>query len=64
MLAEVLRAGTSEEAAVTVGVLTGEPRQGRIGVGWATLSQLDADPAADATLEVLEVDRWFDELTR
>ena len=30
-----------------VGFLTGEPRQGRIGVGWATLAAIEVAPAAE-----------------
>jgi DNA ligase-1 len=37
-LATVLRACAPDEIATVVNLLTGEPRQGRIGVGWATLS--------------------------
>ena len=37
-LAAALRACTPDEIAPVVNLLTGEPRQGRIGVGWATLS--------------------------
>ena len=41
LLAGLLRSMTPDEAAVAVGLLTGQPRQGRIGVGWSTLSKLD-----------------------
>ena len=37
-LAATLRACAPDEIATVVDLLTGEPRQGRIGVGWATLS--------------------------
>src|ERR1700690_1651553 len=37
-LAVTLRACAPDEIATVVNLLTGEPRQGRIGVGWATLS--------------------------
>lgn len=37
-LAAALRACAPDEVAIVVNLLTGEPRQGRIGVGWATLS--------------------------
>ena len=51
-----------EEAAVAVGLLTGQPRQGRIGVGWSALSKLDVPDADEPSLEVLEVDRWLSDL--
>ncbi|MDQ1435948.1 MAG: ligase 1, partial [Actinomycetota bacterium] len=52
-LAAVLRACAPDEIATVVNLLTGEPRQGRIGVGWATLSavrraaEASAPPNAD-----------------
>jgi len=61
-LAELLRGLAPEELEVAVGFLVGEPRQGRIGVGWATAFRVDAAPAATATLTVLDVDRAFDAL--
>jgi DNA ligase-1 len=62
LLASVLRASTPEEAVVAVGVLTGRPRQGRIGVGWSALSKLDVPPADEPSLDVLEIDRWLSDL--
>ena len=64
-LAELLgRADVSEIPAV-VGFLTGQLRQGRVGVGWRTLvtaAEAVPEPAQDASLEVLDVDRAFSEL--
>jgi DNA ligase-1 len=40
ILAGVLRALDREEVAAAVGFLTGAPRQGRIGVGYATVRGL------------------------
>ena len=37
LLAELLRRCAPDEVEVAVGVLDGRARQGRIGVGWATL---------------------------
>ena len=45
-LVELLRRLDPDEVAPAVGFLTGAPRQGRIGVGWATLSALDVDRGA------------------
>lgn len=39
-----------------MGFLTGEIRQGRLGVGWATLSKLNADHSCEATLTITDVD--------
>ncbi len=55
-LAELLRQLEPDEVAPAVGFLTGAPRQGRIGVGWATLSALDVTAAATATLSIVDVD--------
>ena len=44
------------EAPVVVGLLTGEVRQGRIGVGWAAVRDLVVSPADESTLLVSEID--------
>jgi DNA ligase-1 len=61
-LVELLRRLEPPEVAPAVGFLTGAPRQGRIGVGWATLSALDVAAAATATLTIGEVDDALTEL--
>jgi DNA ligase-1 len=62
LLADVLRRASPDEVAVAVGVLTGAPRQGRIGVGWATLRDVRVEPATTPSLTVLEVDAAVDRL--
>jgi len=63
LLAGLLRALRPDEVEAGVGFLTGEPRQGRIGVGWATMSGARRDgPPDGAPLQLLEVDRQLDEL--
>jgi DNA ligase 1 len=62
LLAGLLRSLTPDEAAIAVGLLTGQPRQGRIGVGWSALSKLHVGDADEPSLEVLDVDRWLTEL--
>jgi len=62
-LAELLERLTPDEIPVAIGFLIGWPRQGKIGVGWATIE--GARPsvaAAEPTLELLDVDRALDEL--
>ena len=54
--AELFRRLELLELGVTVGLLTGEPRQGKIGVGWATVSKLEVPPADEPSLEVLDID--------
>jgi DNA ligase-1 len=62
LLAGVLRRLSPDEIVPAVGVLVGEPRQGRIGVGWRTIVAVDVAPAASPSLEVLELDRALDVL--
>ncbi len=50
------------EVEAVVAYLAGEPRQGRIGVGWATLVALAPEPAGEASLTVAEVDRMLGEI--
>ncbi|MBN2623936.1 MAG: ATP-dependent DNA ligase [Acidimicrobiales bacterium] len=61
-LAGLLAQLVGDELPVVVAMLTGTPRQGRIGIGWRTVAAVDVDPADTPTLTVLEVDRALDEL--
>ena len=72
-LTDLLLLCDTTELPVVVAAMTGEPRQGRFGVGWASLSgfekrerpsqRSDSDPAAqDESPTVIEMDRLFDEL--
>ena len=45
-LADLLRRLEPPEVVPTVALLSGEARQGRIGIGWATLAALATSPAA------------------
>jgi len=54
--AELLAALEPNEVPIAVGILSGRPRQGRIGIGWRTVAGLEVAPATEATLEVREVD--------
>jgi DNA ligase-1 len=60
-LADLLRAMQPDEIEASVGLLIGWPRQGRLGVGWATMSNLHVTPAVDSSLTIHDVD---DTLTR
>ncbi|MCU1352182.1 MAG: putative ligase-like protein, partial [Acidimicrobiales bacterium] len=62
LLAGLLQRLAADEVEAAVGFLTGEPRQGRIGVGWATLSGVAAERAALPSLTVAEVDAAISEL--
>jgi hypothetical protein len=46
----------ADEVEIAVAWLSGEARQGRIGVGWATLAALRGTPAAEPTLTLQEAD--------
>jgi ATP-dependent DNA ligase I len=62
LLADLLRRLAPDEVPVAVGVLTGALRQGRIGIGWATLRDVRPDPAPTPSLTVAEVDAAVDRL--
>ncbi|MGH9283989.1 MAG: ATP-dependent DNA ligase, partial [Acidimicrobiales bacterium] len=61
-LAGLLARLDPDEVEAVVAFLAGEPRQGRIGVGWATLVGLAPVPAGEASLTVAEVDRCLGEI--
>jgi DNA ligase-1 len=63
-LATLLREAPDDEVATVVCLLTGEPRQGRIGIGWRTMSKArDAVTLATTpSLTVTELDRAIDEV--
>jgi DNA ligase-1 len=50
------------EMRIVVGFLLGEVRQGRIGIGWATIRDLDCPPADEPSLTVADVDHAVDVL--
>ncbi|MDP9177881.1 MAG: ATP-dependent DNA ligase, partial [Gemmatimonadota bacterium] len=52
-----------EELPTAIGFLTGWPRQGRLGVGWAAVAAArKREPASVPTLELSEIDAVFDKL--
>ncbi len=62
-LADLLKATPPDELDIVVAFLTGEPRQGRLGIGWAQLASIRDVPAADQpSLGILEVDVSFDRI--
>ncbi|MEZ5220228.1 MAG: ATP-dependent DNA ligase [Ilumatobacteraceae bacterium] len=61
-LAALLRTVPPHEIRTVVGLLVGDPRQGRIGVGWATLRDAHVPPADVATVQVIDLDRVLDDL--
>jgi len=61
-LVDLLRRLEPDEVAPTVALLSGEARQGRIGIGWATLVALPPAPATEPSLTVADLDRALDRL--
>jgi DNA ligase-1 len=59
-LAETLHALAPEEVDIAIGLLSGEPRQGRMGLGPSTVWQAKATDAAETpTLMLVDVDETF-----
>ncbi|HJP59977.1 MAG TPA: ATP-dependent DNA ligase [Gemmatimonadaceae bacterium] len=74
-LASLLSRLSPEEVPIAVGFLIGWPRQGKIGIGWSTISSARADaaasvrpdptsPIAHPPLEMNDVDAAFSALTK
>jgi DNA ligase 1 len=56
ILSDLMRRLDSGEVPVAVGFLTGVPRQGRVGVGYATIYGIDVAPAEEPMLTINELD--------
>lgn len=52
----------SNEPGVLVALLAGEPRQGKIGVGYASVYGVQVEPASEPTVTVADVDVWLTDL--
>jgi DNA ligase-1 len=62
-LAALLKRVPPDEVAMVIAVLSGEPRQGRLGIGGALLSGMrDVPPADVPALDLREVDAAFDQI--
>jgi DNA ligase-1 len=61
-LAECLRRVEPEEIPIAIAYLSGETRQGKVGVSYASLRDASVSPAAQPMLELRDVDRAFAEL--
>ncbi len=57
ILADLLGRLAPGEVPVVVGILSGVPRQGRVGIGYATIRGIERPPAAEPSLSVEDVDR-------
>ena len=56
ILAGLLQRLERSEIAVAAGLLSGAPRQGRVGVGYSTIYGIESAPADEPTLTVADVD--------
>src|SRR5438270_4489972 len=63
LLASLLKQLAPDEVETAVAFLSGTTRQGRIGVGYATLHALNVPAAVTPDLELLETDRALSEFT-
>ncbi|HEX4673039.1 MAG TPA: hypothetical protein VH279_12270, partial [Solirubrobacteraceae bacterium] len=59
-LADLLRELDDDEVAIAVAFLSGVPRQGRIGIGYAAVFAIDVAPATQPSLSIGDVDRAID----
>jgi DNA ligase-1 len=63
LLARLIRQLNPEEIEIVVPFLSGQTRQGRIGIGYAALRDARNAPATSPSLEILEVDRILQYIT-
>jgi DNA ligase 1 len=56
ILAELLGSLDPDEVSVATGLLSGVPRQGRVGVGYSTIYSVESAPAAEPSLSVADLD--------
>jgi DNA ligase-1 len=62
ILAELLGALAPEEVPICVGFLSGVPRQGRVGIGYAAIRDVERGAADEPSLTVADVDRAISEI--
>jgi len=55
-IAALLKSLPAGDLEPTIGFLTGEPRQGKIGIGWATVHEIDIPAATSPSLTVRDID--------
>ena len=59
LLADLLRQLSPQEVPIGIGFLIGWPRQGRLGIGWATATQARPPASPTPTLSLTDVDSGF-----
>ena len=61
-LASFLQSLEPDEIEPAVGFLTGQPRQGRVGIGWATMASLAASHQEEPSLTIRDIDQAVSEV--
>lgn len=64
LIASLLKQLAPEEAEIAVSFLSGLTRQGKLGVGYATISAAGGPNAETPSITILEVDHRLEELTK
>jgi len=62
ILAGLLANAGPQELPIVVGFLSGEPRQGKVGVGYAAVFAINVDPASEPSIGVAEVDEAIERI--
>ncbi len=62
LLSDFFRKLAPEEAEIAVSFLSGNTRQGRIGIGYSALRSASASPIPEPTLSIVDLDRSLDRL--
>ena len=64
VLADLLRRLEPGEVPIAAGLVSGLPRQGRVGVGYAAVYRVEQAPASDPSLTIHDLDQAIDEIQR
>ena len=60
ILAQLLARLDPGEVGIAAGLLTGVPRQGRVGIGYSTIYGIECEPAPEPSLAIEQLDRAID----
>jgi DNA ligase-1 len=61
-LADLIASAAPDDVPMIIGLVSGDPRQGRIGIGWSTVASLDTAPAEVPSLTIGDVDAMLTEV--
>jgi DNA ligase-1 len=62
-VARLLTGADPNEAAIVAAIIAGDPRQGRVGVGWATVGGVEVTPRQSPSLTVADLDTLLDTIS-